>query len=104
MDVICLDGTTIQCDRFRATDEGILLFSATEEEEDPAPTGFIPHQSLRYVLEEQPQQRSPETGQWVSGDQPQPHQAQKQPPAASPPPGQANIDPANQPGQQGYPR
>ena len=54
MQAVCTDGTIIECDRFRAIDDGVLLFDQgsgeSNEEESEEATGFIPLQSLRFVL------------------------------------------------------
>lgn len=57
MKVVCKDGTTIQCQQFRAIDSGVLLFeespgddSDDEEEEGVEATGFVPIGELKYVL------------------------------------------------------
>lgn len=104
MNVICLDGTTIECDSFRAIDGGVLVFTSENEatEEDAGErmaAGFVPYEELRYVLPEQaqPMSAAPQgqqqgttphstgTGQWVQ----QPPQgvqqvAQGQQPGGSP--------------------
>ncbi len=91
MQVVCLDGTVIHCDKFRAIDAGVLTFegAAGGEDEEEA-IGFVPHEELRYVLPEdvQPgtpvgaqQQATPApqgTGQWVQG-QPAQQQEHQQP-------------------------
>lgn len=81
MQVICTDGTVIECERFEAIDSGVLLFgeertaraAEDEEEEEEAAEheeafGFVPIHSVRYVLPEgalgprgagQPQQPAP---------------------------------------------
>lgn len=119
MQVICLDGTTIQCARFRAIDGGVLLFesdTSQEDDEDEEATGFIPHERLRYVLPDEaqpatpireqraqqaghPQQPSPGgggtpgTGQWVQGHTPPQHaMQQQQPPHGSFPSGQPSSE------------
>lgn len=54
MQAVCTDGTIIECDRFRAIDDGVLLFDEesgeADEEKSEEATGFIPLQSLRFVL------------------------------------------------------
>lgn len=63
MQVICTDGTVLECDRFEAIDSGVLLFdeqrstAGEEEDEDEAERedeafGFVPIHSVRYVLPE----------------------------------------------------
>ncbi|MFC7143003.1 hypothetical protein ACFQMA_25220 [Halosimplex aquaticum] len=63
MQVICKDGTAIQCDDFEAVDSGVLLFQGQgrremrseedeeeEEEEERRATGFVPITELKFVL------------------------------------------------------
>ena len=110
MKVICLDGTTIECERFRAIDEGVLIFDAEtgEETEADEATGFVPHSELRYVLPDRAQPTSPEqeapqqqlgqgasSGRWVQG---QSHM-QEQPPQGTAPPGQPTSPPGEGPRQ-----
>lgn len=57
MNVICADGTRLQCATFEATDSGVLLFDEepSDEEDERAerqPIGFVPITELRYVLPE----------------------------------------------------
>ena len=65
MQVICLDGTVLQCQRFEAIDSGVLLFEEQrrreagedEDEEEEAEvaeeaTAFVPLHQLRFVLPE----------------------------------------------------
>lgn len=90
MKVICTDGTSIQCDRFRAIDSGILLFEdpqpdeaspegasadedaasageemeeTDEDAEEQEAIGFVPSAELRYVLpdEAQPASQRPQS-------------------------------------------
>ncbi|MFB6141604.1 MAG: hypothetical protein ABEJ26_14360 [Halosimplex sp.] len=79
MQVVCKDGTTIQCSDFEAIDSGVLLYQeqgtrdARSEEEDEAEeterraTGFVPITELKFVLPEEllgarGQQAAPERG------------------------------------------
>ena len=68
MQIICKDGTTIQCRDFEATDSGVLFFQeapsrgeSENEEEDEAETGrasgFVPIAELRFVLPDEMVQR-----------------------------------------------
>lgn len=62
MQVICTDGTVLQCQRFEAIDSGVLLFedqqrgeASNEEDEDETErdeeaTAFVPLHQLRFVL------------------------------------------------------
>lgn len=62
MQVICKDGTTIQCSDFEAVDSGVLLYQEQgrrearseddeeEEEEERRATGFVPVTELKFVL------------------------------------------------------
>lgn len=59
MKVICVDGTCISCNKFRAIDGGVLLFadeptdeSGADEDEEREASGFVPYEELRYVLPE----------------------------------------------------
>ena len=62
MQVICTDGTVLQCQRFEAIDSGVLLFDerrageteedAEEEAEDEEAMAFVPLHQLRFVLPE----------------------------------------------------
>lgn len=64
MQVICTDGTVLQCERFEAIDSGVLLFGEqpdtptdegdeTEEgEADEEANAFVPIHQLRFVLPE----------------------------------------------------
>lgn len=116
MQVICTDGTILQCDRFEAIDSGVLLFNeeqgrqgteaeeseeAGEEMDEEEASAFVPLHQLRIVLPDSAQQgRSAvqSMGQTTS----QPTQA---PPtgAGIPPQGQAPTQPSprGQPPQQG---
>lgn len=60
--IICKDGTTIQCQDFEAVDSGVLFYQQTpgrregteeeegEEEERGRASGFVPVTELRFVL------------------------------------------------------
>ena len=96
MKVVCLDGTIVECDRFRAIDEGVLLFddqSTGDDEEDEEATGFIPRESLRFVLPDDVDYRT-STGmgqgqpqqQYESTPQQQVHQPPDRPPQQQPHP------------------
>lgn len=61
MQVICTDGTVLQCGRFEAIDSGVLLFDEgqgrqeadedeAEDEEEEEATAFVPLHQLRIVL------------------------------------------------------
>ena len=54
MQIICVDGTTIQCAAFRPIDSGVLLFEDESDEdlEDREADGFVPLSQLQYVLPE----------------------------------------------------
>lgn len=59
--VVCKDGTTIQCQDFQATDSGVLFFQARtgrgedeeEEEDERAADGFVPITELQFVLSDE---------------------------------------------------
>lgn len=71
MKVVCNDGTIFECDRFRAVDSGVLLFgeqesrsqgdeaetdekeTEAEEEVEQEAMGFVPVQSVRYVVSDE---------------------------------------------------
>jgi len=65
--VICKDGTTIQCEDFEATDSGVLFYqeasgrqegeSEDEKEERHSASGFVPVTELRFVLPDEMVQR-----------------------------------------------
>lgn len=68
MQIICKDGTTIQCRDFEATDSGVLFFQeapsrgesedeAGDEAETERASGFVPHVELRFVLPDEMVQR-----------------------------------------------
>lgn len=104
MKVICADGSVIDCDRFQATEEGVLIFNQTKEETESnvEANGFIPHGSLRYVLpesaiEEQTQAVNmgaeiPGTGQWVQDQVPSQHVLQHRPSGTLHQPGTITAD------------
>lgn len=62
MQVICKDGTTIQCSDFEAVDSGVLLYrersrretrseeDEEDEDEERRATGFVPITELKFVL------------------------------------------------------
>jgi hypothetical protein len=62
MQVVCKDGTTIQCHDFEAIDSGVLLFEEQsrreaptseedeESEEERRATGFVPITELKFVV------------------------------------------------------
>ncbi|WP_123538539.1 hypothetical protein [Halosimplex salinum] len=62
MQVVCKDGTSIQCTDFEALDSGVLLYQDTgrretrtddeeeEESEERRATGFVPITELRFVV------------------------------------------------------
>lgn len=62
MQVVCTDGTAIQCSDFEAIDSGVLLYQesgrrdtrsgdeAEEEEAERRATGFVPITELRFVV------------------------------------------------------
>lgn len=62
MQVICTDGTVLQCQRFEAIDSGVLLFGEspqteteegdTADDEDEEAMAFVPLHQLRFVLPE----------------------------------------------------
>lgn len=63
--VVCKDGTTIQCQHFRAIDSGVLLFeesddsqAESEDEAEREATGFVPITELRFVLPDEAMQRA----------------------------------------------
>ena len=75
MKVICVDGSMIECEQFRALDEGVLLFDNPPEEDEEEgrldAAGFIPHSSLRYVLPDSAFSEQSEQGEQSVGDLPQ---------------------------------
>lgn len=112
MQVICTDGTVLQCDRFEAIDSGVLLFdeeSRTEageeetedEEADQEATAFVPLHQLRFVLPDGIRPDRP--SQQPVGQTPP--QSQTPPTGGTPPQGQAppqqprgGQQPSRQPG------
>lgn len=100
MQVICIDGTVLQCDRFEAIDSGVLLFNeqrqqreteeaedeeadeeleAADEAESDEADAFVPLHQLRMVLPEGTQP-GPAAGQSRG-------QTTSQPPTQAPPTG-----------------
>lgn len=126
MQVICIDGTVLQCERFEAIDSGVLLFGEsrrseageTEDEEETEPNeeanAFVPLHQLRFVLPEgiqpgapasqalarQPAQRGPAR---APPSAPQQGQVTHQQPGGQPsqtPPGTNQQPPQPGPGRQ----
>lgn len=110
MQVICTDGTVLQCDRFEAIDSGVLLFdqprqreageeeSEADEESDESEEAmaFVPLHQLRFVLPEGYQPGG------TSGQQ----AARQTPPQGAPTPPQASpgaAPPGQMQSQQGFP-
>ncbi|MBX0288404.1 hypothetical protein [Haloarcula salinisoli] len=73
MQIICKDGTTIQCEDFQATDSGVLFFQGAmeqaaeggeeeeeEEEEERKADGFVPITELHFVLPDEMVQQAPQ--------------------------------------------
>ncbi|WP_262177251.1 hypothetical protein [Haloarcula laminariae] len=72
MQIICKDGTTIQCADFKAIDSGVLFFQedmarAGESEEeseadesDEGADGFVPITELHFVLPDEMVQQAPQ--------------------------------------------
>jgi len=70
--IICKDGTTIQCADFEAIDSGVLFFQepvaqtgeteeeAEEEEEERKADGFVPITELHFVLPDEMVQQAPQ--------------------------------------------
>ncbi len=71
--IICKDGTTIQCADFQATDSGVLFFREAmeqaseggeedeeEEEEERKADGFVPITELHFVLPDEMVQQAPQ--------------------------------------------
>ena len=60
MQVVCTDGTTIQCNDFEAIDSGVLLYQESgrretrddeaDEESERRAAGFVPITELRFVV------------------------------------------------------
>lgn len=96
MQVLCTDGTTLQCERFEAIDSGVLLFGGSgqrgsseedaEEEESEEAMAFVPIHQLRFVLPDDTQigpGTQPTSQRTQAGGQPAPGQ----PGAQTPPQG-----------------
>ena len=70
MQIICKDGTTIQCQDFEAIDSGVLFFqeppgaqAESEEEEDEdelKADGFVPITEVHFVLPDEMVQQAPQ--------------------------------------------
>ena len=73
MQIICKDGTTIQCADFEAIDSGVLFFQEAssvtseaeeeeegEEEEERKADGFVPITELHFVLPDEMVQQAPQ--------------------------------------------
>lgn len=73
MQIICKDGTTIQCTDFQAIDSGVLFFQEAmgrtteeeeeeeaEEEEERKADGFVPITELHFVLPDEMVQQTPQ--------------------------------------------
>ena len=119
MQVICTDGTVLQCDRFEAIDSGVLLFEERrrteaaegeeEEEEEEAEmddeaSAFVPLHQLRFVLPDgvQPGRAGPQsTGQQSPQPTPQAPPTGDVPPQGQMPPQQSTG--GQPPAQQGGP-
>ncbi|MFC6758198.1 hypothetical protein ACFQER_18120 [Halomicroarcula sp. GCM10025894] len=95
MQIICKDGTTIQCADFEAIDSGVLFFQEEmeqaaeggeedeeEEEEERKADGFVPITELHFVLPDEMVQQAPQ-------------------PAGAPEQGRAGGSPQGAPPQQG---
>lgn len=85
MNVICADGTSLQCAAFEAIDSGVLLYESEpseDEDEELRATGFVPITHLRYVLPEGISP-GPQPGQQVT--QPRPETRPRQPTGAAGP-------------------
>ncbi|MDS0261315.1 hypothetical protein NDI56_18095 [Haloarcula sp. S1CR25-12] len=83
MQIICKDGTTIQCDDFEAIDSGVLFFQETpgrpteageedeeEEAEDRKADGFVPVTEVHFVLPDEMVQQTPQRGMQERGQMP----------------------------------
>jgi len=70
--IICKDGTTIQCRDFEAIDSGVLFFQSSpsphgetdseeeeEDDEEPKADGFVPITELHFVLPDEMVQQPP---------------------------------------------
>lgn len=70
MQIICKDGTTIQCTDFEALDSGVLFFQEemtrpdeeeeTEEDKAERADGFVPITELHFVLPDEMVQQAPQ--------------------------------------------
>ena len=96
MQVICTDGTVLQCQRFEAIDSGVLLFdeqqrveASEEDDEDETErdeaSAFVPIHQLRFVL---PDGVQPGRSGAQSMGQPTPQPASQAPPPGQMPPQQ----------------
>lgn len=102
MKVICKDGTTFQCQRFRAIDSGVLLFENqpqgdTEEEDAEEASGFIPITELKYILPDEIQPGTMGTRQAQHSQQPAMQQSQYGMSQTGGPPGQQQPPQSRQP-------
>lgn len=113
MQVVCLDGTTIECGRFKAIDEGVLLFEDAAEDSDDddeaesdEAIGFIPMGELRFVLPEEVEYEPTGGQQQPSQQQPPQQQMQQQPPQqqSQTPPQRQPSNPSPQQAQPQQPR
>lgn len=99
MQIVCTDGTMIECTSFRATDSGVLLFDeAIEEEEEPEAIGFVPIPELKFVLSDELLEQigmSPAPSEGAPPQQMPPQQQSRQapPPQQSSPPQQGRPQP-----------
>lgn len=69
MQIICKDGTTIQCHDFEAIDSGVLFYREApgtqaegedeEDEEDLKADGFVPITEVHFVLPDEMVQQAP---------------------------------------------
>lgn len=48
MQVVCIDGTVIQCDSFQAKNKGLML--KEKHQKQPETIGFVPFDRLMYVV------------------------------------------------------
>lgn len=97
MQVICTDGTVLQCARFEAIDSGVLLFEAEASEDDDEEgaeaeiadeaSAFVPIHQLRFVLPDGFQPARP-TGQPRAQQSTQPRTQAPPTGGAAPPQGQ----------------
>lgn len=103
MQVICKDGTSIQCADFEAVDSGVLFYQESpqaeeaddDEESEQRATGFVPITELRFVLPD-------ELARGAAQPAPTPQRGAGQPPTGAPPTGQQSQ--AGQPTQGGQPQ